>query len=75
MSSGMIIQKGKYRSKVKRCLYKIWWGSLVVISINEWTGHQPQEIQLLVFIMTRCHSSQVKAKKVDHVNIGGCLRD
>lgn len=39
-------------------MYKTSRGSLVVISMREWTGHQPQESQLLVFIIVRWPSNE-----------------
>lgn len=56
-------------------MYKISRGSLVVISISEWTGHQPQESQLLVFIIIRSHGLQMKAAGVSLINTGEYLRD
>lgn len=56
-------------------MYKTSRGSLVVISMREWTGHQPQESQLLVFIIIRCHSLQMKVVRVSLINIGAYLRD
>lgn len=56
-------------------MYKISRGSLVVININEWSGHQPQESQLLVFIVIRSHGLQVTATVVSLISIGGYLSD